>query len=244
VSCAVAVKHANPCGVGVGENLLQAYQKAYEGDPVSIYGGIVGVNDTLDEATALEMSKQFLEVIVAPDFTPEALSVLEKKKNLRLLKVNLSTCSGFDIKRVEGGVLLQEKDLEDFDETELTVVTHKAPTPEEMADMRFAWKVVKHLSSNAIALAKNGGTVGMGAGQVNRVGAVEIAIKQAGDKARGSVLASDGFFPFSDSVELAAKAGITAIIQPGGSKRDQECIDAANSYNIAMVFTHFRHFRH
>ncbi len=244
VSCAVAVKHANPCGVGVGENLLQAYQKAYEGDPVSIYGGIVGVNDTLDEATALEMSKQFLEVIVAPDFTPEALSVLEKKKNLRLLKVNLSTCSGFDIKRVEGGVLLQEKDLEDFDETELTVVTHRAPTPEEMADMRFAWKVVKHLSSNAIALAKNGGTVGMGAGQVNRVGAVEIAIKQAGDKARGSVLASDGFFPFSDSVELAAKAGITAIIQPGGSKRDQECIDAANSYNIAMVFTHFRHFRH
>jgi len=244
VHCAVAVKHANPCGVGVGKNLFEAYQKAYEGDPVSIYGGIVGVNDTLDEVTALEMSKQFLEVIVAPEFTPEALDVLQKKKNLRLLKVNLSTASGFDIKRVEGGVLLQDKDLQDLDEKELTVVTNKAPTPKEMADLRFAWKVVKHLSSNAIALAKNGGTIGLGAGQVNRVGAVEIAIKQAGEKARGAVLASDGFFPFSDSVELAAKGGITAIIQPGGSKRDQECIDAANSYNIAMVFTHFRHFRH
>lgn len=242
--CAVAVKHANPCGVGIGESLLDAYMKAYESDPVSIYGGIVGVNGILDQETAEELSKQFLEVIVAPDFSKEALSILGKKKNLRLLKVDLTPIHGYDIKAVEGGVLLQDKDSIDLDENKLTVVTEIQPTPLQMADMHFAWKVVKHLSSNAIALVKNQGTVGLGGGQVNRVGAAQIAIKQAGEKSEGCVMASDGFFPFSDSVEVAAQAGISAIIQPGGSKRDQECIDAANSYNIAMVFTHFRHFRH
>lgn len=244
----VAVKHANPCGVGIGATTAEAYRKAYEADPVSIFGGIIASNRPVDGETAAEIAKIFAEVVIAPAFTAEALELLTKKKNLRLLQTGDMDAGGSrtrdDLKRVSGGLLIQDADTADLDLAALQVVTERAPTAQEMSDLLFAWKVVKHTKSNAIVLARDGMTVGVGAGQMNRVGAARIATGQAGEKAKGSVLASDAFFPFPDTVEEAVKAGVTAIIQPGGSIKDRDSIEAANAHGIAMVFTGMRHFKH
>lgn len=247
VPAAVGVKHTNPCGVACAKNIHEAYVRAYEADPVSIFGGIVALNRPVDKKTAEELVKIFLEIVIAPSYEPDALEVLKTKKNLRVLEIDLAKRSkeNWDIKRVSGGLLVQEPDVEDIDVKDLKVVTNRAPSNKELEDLMFAWKVVKHVKSNAIVLAKDKVTVGVGAGQVNRIWPTQQSITQAGDeKAKGSVLASDAFFPFSDVVEAAAKAGVTAIIQPGGSIRDEESIRAANENNIAMVFTGMRHFRH
>lgn len=243
----VAIKHTNPCGVGLGSTLAEAFQKAYEADPVSIFGGIIAVNRPVDQAVADRMAELFLEVIIAPDFTPEALARLTQKKNIRLLKLDVN--GGEDqqvqlVRSVTGGLLVQEADFGQLNEEELKVVTQRAPSEAEWEQLFFAWKVVKHVKSNAIVLAKDGQTLGVGAGQMNRVGAARIAIEQAGMKAKGAVLASDAFFPMKDTVEEAAKAGISAIIQPGGSIRDEESIQEADRHGIAMVFTGMRHFKH
>ena len=245
---AVAVKHANPCGVGTGDTICEAYRRAYDADPVSIFGGIVALNRPVDKDTAQELAKIFLEIILAPDFDKDALEILTQKKNIRLLKLtDLAKPNSkelLDMKKVAGGLLVQSLDTELLHEEDLKCVTERQPTPEEMEQLKFVWKVVKHVKSNGIALAKDNATVGIGPGQTNRITALELAIKYAGDKAAGSVMGSDAFFPFSDCVQAAQKAGITAIIQPGGSIRDQESIDAANQAGIAMVFTGMRHFKH
>lgn len=246
--CAVAVKHANPCGVGVGATLHEAYLKAYEADPVSIFGGIVALNREVDKETAEELSKIFLEIILAPSFSAEALAILEKKKNIRLLELpGLYKANGgdmLDMKKVAGGLLVQELDTQLFDADNLKVVTKRAPTEEEMRQLKFAMRVVKHTKSNAIVLAKDNATVGVGPGQTNRITALELAIKYGGEKVKGSVMASDAFFPFDDCVKAAQAAGITAIIQPGGSVRDEDSIKACDEAGIAMVFTGMRHFKH
>ncbi|MBR2980653.1 MAG: bifunctional phosphoribosylaminoimidazolecarboxamide formyltransferase/IMP cyclohydrolase [Odoribacter sp.] len=242
----VAAKHANPCGVASAESISEAFKKAYEADPVSIFGGIVASNREIDAATAEQMSKIFLEVVVAPSFSQEALDILTQKKNIRLLELP-DICKkedGVKAKTVLGGFLLQDLDNELYNAEDLKVVTDNAPTEAEMEDLIFAMKVVKHAKSNGIALAKDKCTTGVGPGQVSRIWALENAIRQGADRIKGSVLASDAFFPFSDCVEAAHAAGVTAIIQPGGSVRDQESIDAANKYGIAMVFTGMRHFKH
>lgn len=246
----VAIKHSNPCGVGIGADIREAYQKAYEADPVSIFGGIVAANRTIDRDTALAMKEIFLEIILAPDFTEEALAVLMEKKNLRLLRIptlnqpEQKADNLFRVAPVAGGALVQDYDQKQLEDDEIRVVTDRQPTAEELAQLKFAWKVVKHVKSNAIVLAKGNMTIGVGAGQMNRVGAAKIAIEQAKELATGSVLASDAFFPMSDTVEAAAQAGVTAIIQPGGSVRDQESIDACNRFGITMIFTGTRHFKH
>ncbi|MHC1721958.1 MAG: bifunctional phosphoribosylaminoimidazolecarboxamide formyltransferase/IMP cyclohydrolase [Aminipila sp.] len=243
----VAVKHANPCGVGTGFDILSAYNKAYECDPTSIYGGIVAANRTIDAGTAEEMSKIFLEIVIAPDFTEEAMEILTQKKNIRLLKLEsiLKKTEGqIDIKKVSGGLLVQDTDDILFDEEEMKVVTDRIPTEREMEDMTLAMKVVKHIKSNGIVIAKDNKTLGIGPGQVNRIWAVENAIKQSNFPLQDSVLASDAFFPFDDCVTTAAAAGVTAIIQPGGSVRDEDSIKKANELGIAMVFTGVRHFKH
>lgn len=243
----VAVKHANPCGVGSGFDILSAYKKAYEVDPVSIYGGIVAANRAIDGPTAEEISKIFVEIIIAPDFTQDALDVLTQKKNIRLLKleqIDAKATGQLDLKKVSGGLLVQDMDELLFAEEDLKVVTDRIPTEREMEDMRFAMKVVKHIKSNGIVIAKDAKTLGIGPGQVNRIWAVENAIKQALFDLKSSVLASDAFFPFDDCVTAAAAAGVTAIIQPGGSIRDEESIKKANELGIAMVFTGVRHFKH
>ncbi|MCM3128198.1 bifunctional phosphoribosylaminoimidazolecarboxamide formyltransferase/IMP cyclohydrolase [Paenibacillus provencensis] len=245
----VAVKHMNPCGVGTGENIYEAYMKAYNADPTSIFGGIVAANRTIDSDTAVRLSEIFLEIVLAPDFTPEALAILTKKKNIRLLKMGelgsaKERTSQFVVTSIDGGMVVQQSDVHSIDEGDLQVVTDRAPSAEEMKQLLFGWKVVKHVKSNAIVLAADDMTVGVGAGQMNRVGAAKIALEQAGDKAKGAALASDAFFPMGDTVELAAKHGITAIIQPGGSIKDEESIKAANEHGIAMVFTGVRHFKH
>lgn len=242
----VAVKHANPCGIGSGENLLEAYEKAYESDKISIFGGIIAANREIDEKVAEKINEIFIEIVMAPDFTEEALNILKSKKNIRLIKIpNImkKDYPFYDIKKVLGGILLQERDTKILD-GELKAVTKRKPTEKEMLDLLFAWKAVKGVKSNSVLLAKNKGTIGIGMGETNRVWAVEKAIERAGDKAQGSVLASDGFFPFKDSVEALAKAGITAIIQPGGSIRDEESIIEADKNNMAMIFTGIRHFKH
>jgi phosphoribosylaminoimidazolecarboxamide formyltransferase / IMP cyclohydrolase len=243
----VAVKHMNPCGVGVGKTLSEAWQKAYEADPVSIFGGIIAVNRPVDRDTAEKMKEIFLEIILAPSFTEEALTILKTKKNLRLLALGEEVpAEGASLKlqSVSGGVLVQEEDIRAVRKEECRVVTERAPSEEEWEQLLFAWKVVKHVKSNAIVLAKDFRTTGVGAGQMNRVGAAVIAANQAKEDAKGSVLASDAFFPMKDTVEAAAKAGVTAIIQPGGSIRDEESIAEANKHGIAMVFTSVRHFKH
>ncbi|SFG54026.1 phosphoribosylaminoimidazolecarboxamide formyltransferase / IMP cyclohydrolase [Halobacillus alkaliphilus] len=243
---AVAVKHMNPCGVGVGENIYEAYVKAYEGDPVSIFGGIVALNREVDEATAAKLKEIFLEIIIAPSFSQEALDVLTKKKNLRLLTVEMKKAKQqtHKLTSVSGGLLVQDTDEGSVDVTELEVATSRKPTDQELHDLKLGWKVVKHVKSNAIVIAKGDRTLGVGAGQMNRVGAAKIALEQADEQAKGSIMASDAFFPMPDTVEAAAEAGVTAIIQPGGSKRDQDSIDACDKHGIAMVFTRMRHFKH
>lgn len=243
----VAAKHANPCGVGSAATISDAYRKAYEADPISIYGGIVASNREIDKATAEMMGEIFLEVIVAPSFSKEALEILSQKKNIRLLQLEHITKKDKEAskaKTVLGGLLIQELDTELMFENEVKVVTKRKPTEAEMQDLLFAWKVVKHTKSNGIAIAKDKCTTGVGPGQVSRIWALENAIRQGGDKIKGSVMASDAFFPFSDCIEAAHEAGITAIIQPGGSVRDQLSIDAADKYGIAMIFTGMRHFKH
>lgn len=245
----VAVKHANPCGVGTASTIYDAYKKAYDGDPISIFGGIIVANREIDAETAAEINKIFVEIVVAPSYTEEALDILFKKKNIRVLElgdINTKTPKGtWDMKKVYGGLLVQDFDTELLPAMEdLEVVTDKKPTDGEMEDLIFAWKVVKHTKSNAIVIAKDNATLGVGPGQTNRIWAAEQAIDRSGDKVKGAVMASDAFFPFPDCVEAAAKAGITAIIQPGGSIRDDQSIEACNKYGIAMIFTGMRHFKH
>ncbi len=243
----VAAKHANPCGVGSAPTLAEAYRRAYEADPVSIFGGIVAANREVDAATAAEMAKIFLEVVIAPSFSREALDILTQKKNIRLLQlenIGQKNTLANKAKTVSGGLLIQDADTQLLNQKEMQVVTERQPTEAEMRDLIFAWKVVKHTKSNGIAIAKELCTTGVGPGQVSRIWALENAIRQGGARIAGSVMASDAFFPFPDCVEAAHKAGITAIIQPGGSVKDQESIDAANRYGIAMIFTGMRHFKH
>lgn len=243
---AVAVKHMNPCGVGTGATIEEAFDKAYEADPTSIFGGIIALNREVDAATAEKLGGIFLEIIIAPSFTDEALEILTKKKNIRLLTINFAQekKDQFKVVSVEGGLLVQEEDTFGFADADIKVVTDRQPTEEELEALKLGWAVVKHVKSNAIVVNDAQMTLGVGAGQMNRVGAAKIALEQAGEKAKGAVLASDAFFPMSDTVEAAAAAGITAIIQPGGSVKDQDSIDKANEFGIAMVFTGVRHFKH
>lgn len=245
----VALKHMNPCGIGTGDTIEAAYDFAYAADPVSIFGGILVANRTIDLATAEKMHQLFLEIIIAPDFTEEAFAVLSKKKNLRLMTLDFSQkdqSTNNETVSVLGGLLVQEQDVVKEDPANWQVVTKRQPTEAELAAMAFAWKAVKHVKSNAIVLANEHQTVGIGAGQMNRVGSVKIAIDQAetAEMMDGAVLASDAFFPMADSVEYAAAHGIKAIVQPGGSIKDQLSIEAADAARIAMVFTDLRHFRH
>lgn len=242
----VAIKHANPCGVACGKDIETAFVKAYESDKVSIFGGIIASNREIDEATAKLMNEIFLEVVIAPSYNKKALEILTGKKNIRLLILDGITTKQseyFDIKKVSGGILLQSGDCDLFGD-DLKIVTERAPSAKEMEDLVFAWKVVKHVKSNAIVIAKNKQTLGIGAGQMNRIWAVEHSLKQAGENARSAVLASDAFFPFDDSVKAAAKAGIAAIIEPGGSLRDADSIKICNENDLAMIFTNIRHFKH
>lgn len=243
---AVAVKHMNPCGVGTGESISEAFTKAYEADPTSIFGGIVALNREVDVPTAEQLSEIFLEIILAPSFTEEAQSILTKKKNIRLLTIPFkqNKQDQWNTVSIEGGLLMQEPDRHGFADADVRVVTERQPTDEEWAALQLGWGVVKHVKSNAIVVSDAQMTLGIGAGQMNRVGAAKIALEQAGTKAKGASLASDAFFPMNDTVETAAKAGITAIIQPGGSVKDEDSIQKANEYGIAMVFTSVRHFKH
>ncbi|MDY6064928.1 MAG: bifunctional phosphoribosylaminoimidazolecarboxamide formyltransferase/IMP cyclohydrolase [Finegoldia sp.] len=241
-SC-VALKHQSPCGVAIGESIHDAYHKAYLADPLSIFGGIVAINGVVDKETAEEMHEIFLEIVAAKDFTDEALEVLESKKNIRLVKINFDNDTvKEDIKYLNGKALIQGKD---FAKDEFNVITETAPTEEQAKDLKFAMTVVKYTKSNAIVLAKDGKTLGVGGGQTSRIWALEaIANNHPDTDFSGAVLASDAFFPFSDCVEFANKIGVKSIIQPGGSKRDQESIDKCNEFGISMVFTNNRHFRH
>lgn len=242
---ATIIKHTNPCGTGIGETLEKAYAKAYEADPVSAFGGIIGLNRPVDKATAEAISTLFAEAVIAPSYSEEALGILTQKKNVRLIEADFGPVAGaVDIKKVSGGLLIQDADIRDAARSEMQVVSKREPSEAEWRQLEFAWKIVKHVKSNAIVVAADDRTLGVGAGQMNRVGAASIALCQAGDKANGAVLASDAFFPFRDTVDAAAKAGIKAIIQPGGSVRDEESIQAANEHGIAMVFTGVRHFKH
>ena len=269
----VACKHANPCGVGTGKDIYEAYMRAYNSDPVSVFGGILAINGTVDEKTASEINKIFIEIVMAPAYTEGALEILKSKKNIRLLKIDDISArrdkTAFDMKKVYGGLLVQQydeslicgEDLSLFKtkakvETSVLpngnektvygngVVTKRVPTKEETEALLFAWKVVKHTKSNAIVIGKSGRTTGIGMGQTNRIWAAQQAIAHAADEAKGSVMASDAFFPFSDCVEECVKAGITAIIQPGGSIRDKDSVEACDKAGIAMVFVGDRHFKH
>ncbi|WP_165006099.1 MULTISPECIES: bifunctional phosphoribosylaminoimidazolecarboxamide formyltransferase/IMP cyclohydrolase [unclassified Enterococcus] len=243
----VALKHMNPCGIGSADTILGAWQAAYEADPISIFGGIIVLNREVDASTAEEMHKLFLEIIIAPSYTSEALEILKGKKNIRLMTVDFSQQEATiadEAVTVLGGLLVQNQDLAMEQEETWKVVTDRQPTAEEKKALAFAWKAVKHVKSNAIVLANQHQTVGIGAGQMNRVGSVKIAIEQAGAKTKDAVLASDAYFPMDDSVEYAAKHGIKAVIQPGGSIKDQDSIDMANKYGMTMIFTGVRHFRH
>lgn len=243
-ACAI-IKHTNPCGFAVGSTVLEAFTKAHDADPLSSYGGIIAFNRVLDQATAEEIIKTFFEAVIAPGYEDGVVDILHRKEKLRILDTH--ACGQVTtpwIETISGGFLVQERDIHHLDPAELKVVTETQPDPALLDDLVFAWNVVKHVKSNAIVVAKDGVSIGVGAGQMNRVGSCDIALKHAGDKAKGAVLASDAFFPFADNIEVAAAAGITAIIQPGGSIRDQEVIDACNKFGIAMVFTGVRHFKH
>ena len=244
----VAVKHGNPCGVGVADDVAEAYRLAYEADPVSVFGGIVVTNATVDAATAEQMSRIFLEIVVAPAYTDAALEILTRKKNLRVLQLD-TTHRAYPagervLRKVAGGLLVQDIDDALLPEGELKVVTDRAPTEKQMQDLLLAWKIVKHTKSNGIAIARDNQSLGIGPGQVNRIWSTQMAIERSGEKVRGAALASDAFFPFDDCVKAAAQAGIACIIQPGGSVRDEDSIRACNEAGIAMVFTGMRHFKH
>lgn len=243
---AVAVKHMNPCGVGTDQTIAAAFQAAYDADSTSIFGGIVSLNREVDAVTAEKLASIFLEIIIAPSFSKEAIDILTKKKNIRLLTISFDqhTMDQFNTVSVEGGLLVQEPDRYGFNEATIEVVTERQPTEKEWAALKLGWSVVKHVKSNAIVVTNEKMTLGVGAGQMNRVGSAKIALEQAGEKTQGAALASDAFFPMPDTVENAIAAGITAIIHPGGSKRDQDSIDVANAAGITMVTTGVRHFKH
>ena len=240
------IKHTNPCGAAVGGSLREAYLKAYNADSLSAFGAVIGFNQAVDAETALELAKLKIDAIVAPGFDANALEALAKRKNLRLVALEDGLTgegwAGYDLRRVSGGMLLQEANRIVLAPTR--IVTRRPPSPEELQDLDFAWRVVKHVKSNAIVLAKDGCTRGVGAGQMSRVDSVKIAVQKSGTASKSSVLASDAFFPFRDGIEEAGRAGVTAVIQPGGSLRDNEAIEAADEYGIAMVFTGLRHFKH
>jgi phosphoribosylaminoimidazolecarboxamide formyltransferase/IMP cyclohydrolase len=252
----VIVKHANPCGAAVGANALESYSKAFQTDPTSAFGGIIAVNCVLDEAAALQMSKQFIEVLMAPAFTPEALAVLKSKVNVRVLQIALppggpsdwdNGRNAMDIKRVGSGMLMQTADNHELTLADLKVVTKLQPTQEQLQDLLFAWKVGKFVKSNAIVFCKGGMTMGVGAGQMSRLDSARIAsikAEHAGLSLKGTAVASDAFFPFRDGLDVVVDAGATCVIQPGGSMRDQEVIDAADERGVAMVYSGVRHFRH
>jgi phosphoribosylaminoimidazolecarboxamide formyltransferase/IMP cyclohydrolase len=252
--CAAIVKHATPCGLACGENVVDAYRRALECDPMSAFGGAVGLNRPVDRATAQELAQHHFDDIVAPHFDDDALALLMKKKSLRIYEVDFSPIPAWaagrnptlklDVRRVSGGFLVQSPDRVPEDGVSLKTVSDREPTLDEVTDLLFAWRAVKHVKSNAIVLASRLALVGIGAGQVSRVDAVDIAVRKAKGRAVGAVLASDAYFPFPDGPELAAHAGVTAIIQPGGSIRDAEIIREANRHHMAMVFTGARHFRH
>lgn len=242
----VAVKHSNPCGIGSGQTIEEAYKKAYESDTSSIFGGIIAANREINKEVAEMINNIFIEVVLAPSFTTEALNILTQKKNIRLIKIDNIDNGEYeelDLKKVLGGILLQERDnkllLDDME-----IVSNRFPEEEELEDLIFAWKAAKNINSNGVIIAKNKATIGIGLGEVNRFWAVENAIERAGNKIKGSVLASDGFFPFKDSIEALGKAGVKAIIQPGGSIKDKEVIEEANKQGMAMIFTGIRHFKH
>jgi phosphoribosylaminoimidazolecarboxamide formyltransferase/IMP cyclohydrolase len=245
--CAI-IKHTNPCGTAIGASLKEAYVRALECDPVSAFGGVIGVNRVIDGEAATEMAKLFVEAIAAPGFTAEAREAFAKKKNLRLIQIDDAEITelkqAWVLKNVSGGVLVQDNDVRPLTEADLKVVSKRQPTAEELRALLFAWKVCKHVKSNAILYARDGQSVGVGAGQMSRVDSARIGADKAVLPLSGTVAASDAFFPFPDGVEVIAKAGATAIIQPGGSVRDQEVIDTADRLNLAMVFTGVRHFRH
>jgi phosphoribosylaminoimidazolecarboxamide formyltransferase/IMP cyclohydrolase len=252
-AAAVVIKHSNPCGAATAPNLTEAFTRAYEGDPLSAFGGILGFNREVDEATAVHITEpnRFIECIIAPDYSKAAYEILTTrpswKKNVRILRagaLNRTEERSLDFRRVDGGLLAQTRDIAANDFTGAKVVTRRQPTPEELDDLRFAWIVAKHVKSNAIVLARGCMVVGVGAGQMSRVDSVHMAVRKAGPKAPGSVLASDAFFPFRDNIDEAARAGIKALVQPGGSMRDQDSIDACNEHGLAMMFTGVRHFRH
>jgi phosphoribosylaminoimidazolecarboxamide formyltransferase / IMP cyclohydrolase len=241
---AVIVKHHNPCGVAVASTLAEAYGLALKGDPVSAFGGIVAFNREVDDATAQAMAEVFTEVVVAPEFTAGALEAFARKTNLRVLRAPIPQPGGLEVRPLDGGSLVQEADTVTERREDMKIVTTNQPSEAQWEDLLFAWKVAARVKSNAIVLASGGATVGIGAGQMNRVTSVGIAVRAAGDRAAGSVLASDAFFPFRDGLDLAAEGGITAVIQPGGSVRDEEVIASAEEHGLAMVFTGHRHFRH
>jgi phosphoribosylaminoimidazolecarboxamide formyltransferase/IMP cyclohydrolase len=243
-ACAI-LKHTNPCGAALGETIAAAYQKAFAADSVSAFGGIVALNRAIDAATATELTKTFLECVVAPGCDAEAQEILAVKSKVRVLILpDLKTGPTYTVKAIAGGFLAQTSDDIVVNPADWTVVTTAQPTAAQLEELVFAWKICKHVKSNAIVVTRDQATIGVGAGQMNRVGSVRIALEQAGEQARGAVLASDGFFPFDDSVRTAAAAGISAIVQPGGSLRDQDSINAANELGIVMVLTGIRHFLH
>ena len=244
---ACAIKHSTPCGVAVADDIFTAYKKAHDCDPVSIFGGIVALNREVNKETAEELKKIFLEIVIAPSFTDEALEILKTKKNLRVIECKTPKPQDkFDYVKVDGGILVQGTNNKMIDE--MNVVTEKQPTEKEKSDMELGMKVVKYVKSNAIVVVKDGMAIGVGTGQTNRIWSTEHALQHAQEKVgkdlTGAVLASDAFFPFRDCVDTAAKTGIKAIVQPGGSMRDQESIDACNEHGITMVFTGIRHFKH
>lgn len=243
---AVIVKHNNPCGVAIAPDLHHAYVEAFNSDSLSAFGGIVAFNNKVEENLAGELTKIFLEAVIAPDYSSGAIEIFKKKPNLRILKIHPQAVhiNEYDIKTIGQGFLMQDLNQQLLDLNNLKVVTKRKPTEEEMIDLIFAWKVCKHVKSNAIVVAKEGKTLGIGMGQTSRVNSVELAINQANYNSKGAVLASDAFFPFKDSIEISASARIRAIIQPGGSIKDNEIIEACDKYGIAMVFTGIRHFRH
>jgi len=244
------IKHTNPCGLASHDDIAEAYRRALSGDPVAAFGGIVAVNRPINLATAEEIRKTFYEIVIAPEYEAKALEILKRKKDLRILVAELppgygTVQSGYlDFRRVKGGFLVQDSDSLPEDSVDLKTVTRREPTKAEIGDLFFAWRAVKHIKSNAIVLAKDKTLLGMGAGQPSRIVSAQIAKGKAGEKTVGSVLASDAMFPFPDVVETAAEGGVTAIVQPGGSIRDEDSIKAADEHNIAMVFTGVRHFRH
>jgi phosphoribosylaminoimidazolecarboxamide formyltransferase/IMP cyclohydrolase len=240
---AAIIKHTNPCGCAEQASLAESYRKAFEADPISAFGGVLAFNRVVDEETAAEASKIFTEAIAAPDYTAKALSILSSKKNLRLLKVSPGS-EELVVKSISGGFLAQTADLHRLDRSAAVVKTERAPTDEEWTALEFGWKVCKHVKSNAIVYARPGQSVSVGAGQMSRVDSVKVGAMKAVLPLKGTVLASDAFFPFPDGVEQAAQHGITAVIQPGGSVKDEEVIAAANRLGLAMVFTGVRHFRH